>query len=764
MQDILAGKRVLDISEGIAGAYCTKLFVDAGADVVKVERASGDPMRQRGSGGLFKYLHAGKKSVCGDWEELASQADLVVASRSIDSEALRSANPRLVILSITPFGATGPWADRPANEFILQAWCGSTGNRGWPDEEPLSAGGELGFYMAGVFAAVAALSALLRAECTGNGEAIDASILESMAIGFVFYNCVAAQFENSRGAPTRSIDIPAIEAAEDGYVALTTVTAAQFDAFLKLIGREDLARDKDLASRTGRHSRYREFQTIIDAFTATQGVDAILAKASALRIPAAPVTNGATVRDIEHFRRRGIWLRDKAGIEQPGPAYRLDGQVHRRARTAPLLGEHDGAIGWEAAASSRASIATPASADNALPLAGIRVIDCTAFWAGPMSSLFLAALGADVIHIEGPDRFDPNRLTSNVLPNGQPAWNAAPRFLAVNNSKRSFVVDLKKPEGVALTKRLLATADVLLENNSPRVMDALGLGWDDVRRVNPALVMTRLSGFGVDGPWRENVAYAYTAEAVSSLAWVTGRAEGRPTVIGGPGDPLAGAHAAFATVLALFRRKTTGKGGLVDSCLTDAALAAAAEQTIEWQATGILSGRHGNRSPSAAPQGLYPCAGDDRWIAISVETDEEWLRLKKVIGDPALEADVLLEAQGRHDDHNAIDAAIRCWAARKSPEDAVASLLDEGVMGAVVTIAARIGDNPQMQARSFFERMESKSAGNYETPIMPFRFASVERWSRRPAPDLGEHTEEILDELEIDSEARTRLRNGRVIA
>jgi crotonobetainyl-CoA:carnitine CoA-transferase CaiB-like acyl-CoA transferase len=762
MSDVLDGLRVLDVSEGIAGSYCSKLLADAGADVVTLEPEEGDPLRARGAGGLFAFLNAGKRSICGEWRALAAAADVVVASDRAGAAELRRAHPGQVVVLITPFGSEGPWSGRPANEFLLQAWCGSTGSRGWPTESPLAGGGQIGEFVSAAYAAVAALAAVVRQRQAGEGELVDLSMLECMSISFSYFNSVAVQLEETPGRQARSLDVPSVVAASDGYVTLTVVTPAQYAAFLKLIGREDLLGDEDLATRYGRERRHAEVQAITEAFTRGRTVAEVLGLARELRLPAAPVCHGGTVRQLDHFRERGVWVRSADGrFEQPAVPYTLNRARAATAGPVPSTGQHTGSIQWQPPAERTPS--TPAR-PAPRPLSGVRVLDCTSFWSGPSASLLLAALGAEVIHVEGPDRPDSNRLTvSRTAADGRSPWNLSPHFHALNNSKKSLVVDLKRPAGAEVFKRLLATADVLLENNSPRVLDGFGLGWDVVQRVNPMIVMTRLSGFGLDGPWRDHVAYAFTVESIAGHAWATGHPDNPPATIGGPADPLAGAHAAFATVLALVERSKSGSGVLVDACLAEPALNAAAEQIIESQIGRTAPARYGNRDPRCVPQGVYQCAGDDSWIAVSVMTDGQWRAVRTLVRDAGLDDPALDRRDARWAAHDKIDDAVSAWCAPIAAERAVETLVAAGVPAARVVAPATIGDNPQMRSRGFFEVAESPAAGPLELPLMPFRFASVDRWLVRPAPDFGQHTDELLAELGVDPAALARLRRERVI-
>src|SRR5213082_2102087 len=191
---MLHGTRVVDRTTQIAGPYCTKLLADAGADVVKVEPPTGDSLRAWGSGGLFEFLNTSKRSVQGDDSVLVERADLLVVDGPVDTPTLQLTNPALVVVTITPFGCDGPWAGRPATEFTLQAACGSTGSRGLPETPPVAAGGRLGEWLTGTYAAIGALAALRSARANGRREHVDVAMLDCMAVAMVPYPSVFAEF------------------------------------------------------------------------------------------------------------------------------------------------------------------------------------------------------------------------------------------------------------------------------------------------------------------------------------------------------------------------------------------------------------------------------------------------------------------------------------------------------------------------------------------------------------------------------------------
>ena len=361
----------------------------------------------------------------------------------------------------------------------------------------------------------------------------------------------------------------------------------------------------------------------------------------------------------------------------------------------------------------------------------MRVIDCTAWWAGPAATHVLACLGADVIKVESVGRPDLMRYAGTKPPTEDGWWEWGPLFHASNTQKRGITVDLTRPEGVHVFERLVRTADVLVENFTPRVIEQFGLGWDRLHALNPDLVMVRMPAFGLDGPWRDRTGFAQTMECVAGMAWLTGFADGPPVLVRGACDPLAGMHAVLATLLAL----DEGRGVLVEAVMVEAALNAAAEQVIEHQTTGVLLSRTGNRGPVAAPQGVYPCRGDDCWVAIAVATDEQWAALQRVVQDPAWAGDrSLSSAEGRRAAHDRLDAGLTAWTTTRDADEVADSLAAAGVPAAVVIPAREVVHNPQVRHRRLFEVEDHPVTGPQEIPALPFRFSRVDRWGRvKPA-------------------------------
>ena len=265
----------------------------------------------------------------------------------------------------------------------------------------------------------------------------------------------------------------------------------------------------------------------------------------------------------------------------------------------------------------------------------------TTFWAGPSCTHMLALLGADVIHVESTRRPDGTRLIAGVPISEENWWEKSPIFSGLNTNKKGVTLDLQSARGREILHRLIATCDVVVENFTPRVMDQLGLDFAAVQALRPDIVMLRMPGFGLDGPWRDNPAFAYAIEAAAGLSWLTGYPDRPPYEPYSVGDPNAGVHALNGLLLALEHRRRTGEPVLVEASMVDAAINIAAEQVIEYTAYGALLQRAGNRGPTAAPQNLYQTADIDEfgradcWVAIAVATDDHWVRLREAIGNPA---------------------------------------------------------------------------------------------------------------------------------
>ncbi|OBA72110.1 acyl-CoA hydratase [Mycobacterium sp. 1554424.7] len=740
--------RVLELSNGIAVSYCGKMFVDAGADVVKLESAQGDSMRgwsaDGPAGALFGYLAAGKRSVNDRAQApaLLAGADIVLTDLTDDwtlDVITAHTGPSAVVVAVTPFGTTGPYVENQvvANEFILQALCGSIAGRGWPGDEPVQAGGRLGEWLAGSFAAPVAAAAPRRAARGGCGEVIDVSTYEAMAIAMGGLSAMSASVLGADSLQQqRSLELPSIVPTADGLVGFCTITAQQFQDFLVMIDRADLVDDAELASFVGRVERRDEFLGMVTQWTETRTTQEIIDVAVAFRIPVAPIGTPATVPKVDHFVERGVFVESEPGGLQPRVPYRSDAMATSPPGRPPLLGADNGRVHWP----PRPHRPKTADAD-ALPLSDIRITDFTAFWAGPVATQFLGALGADVIKLEGVRRPDGMRFSAGRPPDWDQWWEWGPVFLCSNNNKRGVSVELSVEAGRAIALELIAASDLVIENFSPRVMENFRLDWDAVAAANPRAIMVRMPAFGLDGPWRDRVGFAQTMEQATGMAWVTGHADGPPVIPRGVCDPMAGLHAAFAAIAALVVRDRDGTGMHVESTMVESALNVAAEMVVEYSRNGIELRRQGNRGPGATPQGVYPCRGDDEWVALAAMGDAARASLAELIARPDLGPD----GAPWREKADEIDKLISGWTARRSAAEAVDELRAGGMAAARVTAAGDLLSDAQLLARGFWERVDHPVAGSFLCTGMPFAFVGKpRRWLRRVPPLYGQHTDEVL--------------------
>jgi crotonobetainyl-CoA:carnitine CoA-transferase CaiB-like acyl-CoA transferase len=408
---------------------------------------------------------------------------------------------------------------------------------------------------------------------------------------------------------------------------------------------------------------------------------------------------------------------------------------------------------------------------SALPFERLRVVDMTTFWAGPSCTHMLAMLGAEVIHVESTRRPDGTRLIAGIPITEDRWWEKSPIFSGLNTNKKGLTLDLQSSAGRDILMRLIATSDVIVENFTPRVLDQIGLDFAAVHAVGRDAIMLRMPGFGLDGPWRDNPAFAYVIEAASGISWLTGYPDRNPYEPYSVGDPNAGVHALNALLLALEHRRRTGEGVHIEAAMVDAALNVAAEQIIEHSAYGALLQRDGNRGPTAAPQNLYltneidEFGRRDCWVAIAVATDEQWVGLSDALGRPEWAVDpALATTDGRRRHHDEIDGHLSAWCEQHSGDDIVETLWSQGVPVAKVMQPHRQSELPQLAAREFFEDVDHPVNARTPHSTLPFRST---RWPDkihlRPAPLLGQHNREVLTELGFSADEIDELERQGVI-
>lgn len=415
-------------------------------------------------------------------------------------------------------------------------------------------------------------------------------------------------------------------------------------------------------------------------------------------------------------------------------------------------------------------------AKNALD--NLRVLDLGIIWAVPHCGMLLANMGAEVIKIEaiqrmdptrGPIAPDPSRGVLLGLPGGVPGerpWNQGPYLHSTNTSKLSLTLDLSRPEGIEIFKDLVKESDVVLEGFAGGVIDRMGLGYDVLKEVNPAIIMVSASGFGAGGPWTEYRCFGTNVWHVSAMSMLSGYPGEGPMQSGNTfPDPTAGTHIAGCVMAALLYRKRTGKGQLLDVAQVEPTIGLTGPYLMDFMMNGKEPERLGNRHPVHAPHGCYPCDGDDNWLTIAVTTDQEWKALCEVMSRPELAEDErFADVTGRLNNQDELDGTIMEWSLFQDQLEAMEALQKAGVAAAAVLRVEQVHDNPQLKARGFYEEVSHPDTGTYLHRNVGYRMSNTPGHILRHAPWLGEHNDYILGTiLGMSREEIETLETGQLI-
>jgi len=410
------------------------------------------------------------------------------------------------------------------------------------------------------------------------------------------------------------------------------------------------------------------------------------------------------------------------------------------------------------------------AANDALPLAGVRLLDLTTFWAGPIAAQLFADLGAEVIKIEALQKLDPWRAmfarATQEQSAGPESYETSATFVAVHRNKLELTLNLKDPGGVEAFEDLVRVSDVVLENYSPRVMEQFGLDYTRLREVNEAIVVTSLSGFGHSGPWRDYVSFASVAESLAGITDLLGY-DGEPPLIDGsmPSDPAGGFAAVIGTLLALEEVRRSGEGRHVDVSQFEGTVPLLADAFMDWALLGCERTRGTNHSTWQAPHGVYRAAGEDRWISISAGSEDEWQGLVAALDQPDLAQDArfaTLEARLEHGE--ALDARLTAWTSERDPDEATALLQRHGVPAMPVLSPRLLLEDEHYAARHHFQSVARSYGGDWPQAVAPLRLNGEQLPLRLPAPLLGEHNDYVLRELLDYDDARIQalISNGTI--
>ncbi|MBV9577120.1 MAG: CoA transferase [Chloroflexi bacterium] len=754
---LLSGVRVLELAHGVAGPYAARLLVDAGADVLKVEPPDGDFTRTFGPfpdgvshperSGLFAYLNAGKRTIVLDLAaeadratclQLAEGVDVVIESFTpgerqrlgLDATAFRNRCPSLVVVSVTPFGCSGPRATWRGNDLI--AFHSSGFAFGFPALQvdhaglaPLNAPTYAAEFLAGQVAAAAAMHGLLAASHSALGSHLDVSAQEAVAsANNAQFNRVAT---TSTGGTRRvfsekpSNSVVALLPCADGWVAISPREEHQWSRWLEVMGSPDWADDPRFADRTLRDRNWGELYPRLAAWTRQHPRAEVFEAAQARRVACLPLGTASDLLSSPQLAARGFF-RQVEGAEL-GPRLRVPGPPYQ-LRTPPVPIVTPGGEG------------DPGNTDRLRPLAGIRIVDFSWVLTGPICTRYLAALGAEVIKIESASRAD---LSQRTL-----AWEE------LNPGKRSITLNLKHARARDLARALIARSDVVVENFSSGVMERLGLDYPRLQQINPSIIMASSSAHGRSGPDQDQVAYGTLIQCLTGWAALSAHPGHRPRSAGGVWtDPLTAVFEMFLVLAAIWRRRRTGLGGMLDLSMAETTIAALPEPVLAWTLAHEVLAPRGNRHPIYAPQGCYPAEGEDRWVALSVQSETDWANLCELMERPDLHADPRLATPaGRRAEHDRLDAAIASWTSLRPPDATAAILQSHGIAATTTLEPVEVVGDVQLQARSFVRQIERlDGSGTFTSHGVPWLLDQQRSGPARRAPALGEDNAYVFQTL-----------------
>ena len=797
---------VIEASEGVAGAFCGRMLAAFGADVIKIERPPGGdwtrvaepvlpnvPSSEASS--LHLHLNMGKRSALLDWtaelgseslKRLIQNADVLLEdwdTATLDRMGLADGaellNPRLIDLSLTPFGTSGPYSDWTATPLVSLALGGFLYLSGDEDREPLAIPGHQPEYLAGLHGYGGVMIALLERQRTGRGKRVEVSEIETLAAlhqfttvmhtyGGVVRSRHGARWENKGNYGRYPITILP---CKDGYVSYAVSTEGQWDLLFPMVGQPELLEDPRFVTFEVRREHADDIDAIlIDWMKDKTRKEVFEFAAGDWSEPASPLLHLSETLDDEQLRHRNFFTEvqhpDAGTLTYPTVPFRMSA-TQPQFRPAPKLGQHtEEVLGVQTPSpvmGSQVDVRNPASygyrSANPLslreragvrvntylsqpsvserkspPLADVRILDLTRVWAGPLATRILGDFGAEVIKISDP-RVPIDRLggTNNKL----------------NRNKPNLALRLDHQSGRETFLELTATADVVVENFRPRVMRNFNLTYEDLRAVRPDIVMCSMPGYGTTGKYADYPAFGPSVEAMTGIPSMMGYEGGPPrtSALAFP-DPVSALNSVAAIMTALNHRRRTGQGQFIDLALIEGPICQIGEFIAAHSRTGIQPERVGNAHPEYAPYGVYPARGEDEWIAICVTSDEQWRELCRLMGEPELAYTAeFADGPTRRRNANTLDEIIARWIREQDGAELAASLQAAGIAAGCAAKNYQLLADPHLNARNFFVDIDEPDVGTKTYPGQAITMNGMDRASWIPSARLGEHTEKILSQL-----------------
>ena len=793
--ELLSPYRVLDLTTE-RGHFAGKLLADLGADVIKVEPPQGDPARRCGpfvddTAGPDRSLrwlawNTNKRSVTLDlddakgrvqFQQLAQSTDFVLESFApgyMDSiglgyESLSAVNPRLILVSISPFGQSGPYRDYQVTDIVSWAMSGNMSITGESSGPPAHISDNHQSYVhAGGDAVIGSLIALEHRRQTGRGQHVDLSIQEATSRGLY-------QITGSWDMTGRNLPRDARPNVGEGNLSWTWRCRDGYVIWVVPIGPGSVKRLSGLFAWLNEFGEGQELQSIdwehlqVEEITKDDWKhlsrlfeDVFIGRTKRELLEAAvrydfalfPSATTADTLANEQLRARGFW-RDVdhpelgRSIRMPGPFAQGDGAIPPETRPAPALGQHNDEVFAELrsvpAQTNASNGVTPDSRRLAGPLAGIKIADFGWFMVGPQTIKAFSDFGADVVHVESTARLDALRIVG-PFQDDEPDPERCGEYAQVRTGGRAINVNLKTETGMEIARRLVQWADIVFDNFSAGAMDRMGLGHQALRELNPDVIVLSSSGQGQYGPHAHGKGGGGHYAALAGFNELTGWPDGEPGYLSAYTDFIAPRFNIPLLLAALDHRRRTGTGQYFELSQYEAGVHWLTPSILDYTVNGRVADRQGNRQPDAAPHGAYRCAAD-RWCVIAVTNDDQWRSLCNALGVSSLADEPrFLTLQDRKANEDELDRLVEQWTTQRDAFEVMHTLQGLGVpAGVVQTGEDLLEHDPQLRHRNFYQRLDHPALGSYRAPQASFRLSAAPCELQRVRL-LGEDTYEVLRE------------------
>ena len=810
---VLDGVRVLDLGDFVSGPYCSRLLADLGAEVIKVEPPAGDSARAYGpfpgdvvdpeQSGLFLWLNYGKQSISIDRESdagraqleaLLAESDVAVVSADLDGRAdpgmdlraLCERHPQLIVVAITPFGLDGRYAAWSGYDINVAAMSGVISDPQDSGREPLMPPALQMHMLSGLGAAFTTMAALMGRPPGAGGQLVDFAQTQFMATHSAqgLPRWPARPPSPAEGSPlaaspagrrTARAQYPShVLHCKDGRVFLYAPQIQQWLRLVQAMGEPEWTKEPKFRKRLAMANEYRdETDAYVEAWLRRHSKEELLQIFMQYRVPSGPILDARDLMESKQLAERGFFQEFEhpaAGhVKAPGFQLRMSASPPHAAGPAPTLGQHNGQTRRSGGAHDGAS--DPGAGRGALPLAGCRIVDFGTVVVGGAASHLLVELGAEVIRVESrvsPEGFRIGRPTvgSEAQRADESLWPELQSGLhSLSRGKLSITLNMKKPEGLELLKRLIAASDVVMNNFSPGVLQRRGLDYESLKAIKPEIILVSMPGAGDTGPLHDYATYAWTIEALVGMSSINGYPDGE--LLGNLpmpwGDVANGISGALGALAAVHHHRNTGEGQYVESAQLEAFAALMGEPYLDFTMNGRVAGPRGNASAVMAPHDCYPVA-NGRWVAIAVRTEQEWLDLCSASGNEQWAGDArFVDLAARQAHLEPLNELIADWTRARSSEEVVSALQAHGVAATPVLRLDDQVDDSYFYDRGAFVDAVHPLLGSMLGTGQAARLAG-ERPAARPAPMLGEHNDYVFGEiLGVSPEDRKRLVDAEVI-